>query len=403
MKKCSIVFVGVGGYASLYPELYRRSPHVYDPIAQPVGIVDPYVKSAPCYAWAVENNIPIYNTIEDFYSEYTADLAVIATPIALHKHQCLTALAHGSHVLCEKPLAPLAADVLQLQAAAQKAGRYLGVGFQWSFCRPIAALKADILSGALGAPRHLKALLCWKRGHDYYNTGGWKGRLCAADGSYILDSVVTNATAHYLHNIFFVMGGAPDTAAMPTGVSAEVYRSKDIESFDTVVLKGSFAGGATFWYGATHSNDGDEVCRFCYDFEKAQVRFNVDAQDNRIYAHFADGTVRDYGNPQAAEEQDPKFLTMIRAALGQTDTVPCTPATVLPHAAVCNALFDTVGIADIAPQYRLQGDPAGTWVQGMSAALESAWAANTHLQAPWAVPPVAFAPGAKEFDGVKER
>ena len=45
------------------------------------------------------------------------DLVSITAPNALHKEMSLAAIAAGKHVYCEKPLAPLAADALEMTPA----------------------------------------------------------------------------------------------------------------------------------------------------------------------------------------------------------------------------------------------------------------------------------------------
>ena len=47
------------------------------------------------------------------------DLVSITAPNALHKEMSLAAIAAGKHVYCEKPLAPLAADALEMTLAAE--------------------------------------------------------------------------------------------------------------------------------------------------------------------------------------------------------------------------------------------------------------------------------------------
>ena len=193
-------------------------------------------------------------------------LVLIASPIHMHREQCILAMQHGAHVLCEKPLAPIVQDALAIRDAAAKYNKKLGVGFQMSFCDPIQNLKKDIRAGLLGAPRSLRSYVSWQRFDSYYNSP-WKGRVRDAQGHWILDSILTNATAHYLHNTFFVLGSEQDSAAMPQSLRVELYNGKGIETFDTAFVQGEFAGGSDFFIAVTHSGDRniDPVLR--YEFE----------------------------------------------------------------------------------------------------------------------------------------
>lgn len=391
-KKVRTLLVGIGGYGGLYPDLYRKFPEIYEDLCEFAGVVDPYAEKAGCYSFIKNMGIPVYDAMEAFFKENSAGLAVISTPIQFHKEQCITAMKNGCNVLCEKPLVPLESDAREILAAEEQYKRRVGVGFQWSFSKTMTALKSDVMSGRFGKLITAKSLVCWKRPFSYYD-GSWKGNLYDHDGALILDSVVTNATAHYLHNIFFVLGGEMNTAATPAYVEAEVYRAKKIESFDTCVLRGEFPGGGRFFYGATHSGDKSDCTKFIYKFEKADIRFNIDDLNDYVTAEFTDGQVIEYGNPQAFGELNEKFLCMLKSCRENT-AIPCGVKTILPHLKACNGLFDTVGISGVPEEFiHEESEPRGTYVHGLSDVLEKAF--NTEklpyeLNAKWASPPVKF-------------
>ncbi len=101
-KKVSLLLVGISGYGHSYlNEIFSERNNS----AYLTGVVDINPKRSDYYDEIVEKNIPIYNSLEEFYQEKQADLAIISTPIHLHKEQACYAMNHGSHVLCEKPMA----------------------------------------------------------------------------------------------------------------------------------------------------------------------------------------------------------------------------------------------------------------------------------------------------------
>jgi len=59
---------------------------------------------------------------EDLLRNPAINLIDITSPNALHKPMAMAAIAAGKHVYCEKPLAPSAADCLEMTLAAEKAG-----------------------------------------------------------------------------------------------------------------------------------------------------------------------------------------------------------------------------------------------------------------------------------------
>lgn len=78
------------------------------------------------------------------------DVIDITAPNALHKEMALAALRAGKHVYCEKPLAPLAVDALEMASAAEINGLKTQVGFNY-LCNPmLIQAKHMIESGVLG-------------------------------------------------------------------------------------------------------------------------------------------------------------------------------------------------------------------------------------------------------------
>ena len=414
MEKLRIVLIGIGGYGANYTH-FLKTREAQDFTLE--GVVDPFAEKAPDYDWVQAQGVPVYDTPEAFYAEKAADLAMIATPIPLHRDHCLCALAHGSHVLVEKPLCPTLQDAEALTEAARKAGRFLAVGFQWSFSQPILDLKADILAGKLGKPLYMKAFVSWKRYKHYY-AGNWKGRYRDPQGNWILDSVITNATAHYLHNIFFVAGAslpdgaALDAAAMPEKVRAETYHVKrDTETPDVFALRGTLPGDVPFWYGCSYALAGDPCNRFEFRYENGWVRFGEDEPDTRVRAVFNDGTVKDYGDPQRHEEIYRKFDTVLRAAKGEDAAITCSIPAVLPHLTVTDAIFDRCPnnvIPDkyLTTLYEKPGEPDsdtgvfGTVLRDDLLLCYAQMRLPSELGLSWAQPPVEFRPAEiRRFEG----
>ena len=82
--------VGAGGFARTYLNALwgNMNPEGYDL----VGIIDPYASNSTLYAEIVARGIPIYNTLEEFYQEHTAQLVCIVSPVYVHMEQIRTAI-----------------------------------------------------------------------------------------------------------------------------------------------------------------------------------------------------------------------------------------------------------------------------------------------------------------------
>ncbi len=78
------------------------------------------------------------------------EIVDICTPNRLHTPIALGALAHGRHVLCEKPLATTSEEVRQIRDAAQHAGRLVMAAQHFRFEPSCRQLKALIEGGMVG-------------------------------------------------------------------------------------------------------------------------------------------------------------------------------------------------------------------------------------------------------------
>jgi predicted dehydrogenase len=319
MKKVNIVIVGIGGYANLHVEElinnYNREEY------EIVGVVDPKPENCLHIKRIDELNIPKYKNLEEFYSAAYADLAIISSPIQFHKEQVCLALSKGSHVLCEKPLSASVEDALAMIEAKNNAKRLLAIGYQWSYSTAIQRFKQDILSGKFGKALTFKTIVLWPRDLKYYSRS-WAGKKYDENGNAIFDSVVNNATAHYLHNMFYVLGCTLDSSEMPVKVEAELYRANDIENFDTAIIRSLTEKNVEIFFYASHAVKTSYGPVFSYEFENGTVSYGDADKDGEanLTARFKDGTVQSYGNP--SEDDERKLWTVIDA-VRNNKVIPC--------------------------------------------------------------------------------
>lgn len=391
MQPISLLMVGVGGYAGVYlKELFQNPRGSRFTV---VGAVDPYASASPWYAELQARNIPIYDTVEAFYAEHTAQMAIVVTPIYLHAQQAEYCMAHGSDVLCEKPLCASLADAAAMIAARDRTGRKLAVGFQWSFSAAILALKQDILAGRFGKLRRLRTIVFFPRNLDYYHRGsGWAGKRYAKNGAPLLDSVTANATAHYLHNLLFLTGPQLDRAAQPAEFSAEIYRANPIEMFDTCAMRVRTPDGAELLYYATHAVPMNECYGpiFTVEGEAGTAAMGYDANGREtLTADFADGTHKDYGEPDA---DNIRKLHVFADAVANNAPLPCVAETALPHLELICALAQLYPETPVFPQadVAFSEEAKQYTVRGLGDALKRCYAEGKlphELGLSWAQPP----------------
>lgn len=114
-----------------------------------------------------------------------ADLAIIATPDALHYEPALMALRAGYHLILEKPISPTAEQCHEVIAEAVARERLVMVGHILRHTRLYAHIRAILASGELGdvvSIAHQESMGYWKAAHSYCR-GSWA---CAEKSSPII-------------------------------------------------------------------------------------------------------------------------------------------------------------------------------------------------------------------------
>lgn len=384
----TIALIGIGGYGHYYLDLLLRAPQ-HDGFRIVAGI-DPAPASCHFLAELQAAQIPIYHDVESFYAQSSADLAIISTPIHWHVPLIRAALAHGSHVLCEKPLTAVIQDACGLRNAAAASPQFVAIGYQWSFSDAIQALKQDIMAGNLGRPLRLKTKVFWPRPVDYFRRNSWAGRLKTDDGHWVLDSIVNNATAHYLHNMFYVLGATRETSAWPADVQAELYRANAIESYDAAALRCHTDNGAEVLFYAAHCTPTNINPIFRYEFEAAVVDMMPETP-GRIVAHFSDGRVKDYGDPEATHAN--KLWQSIEAVRTGTPRA-CGIEASMPHTLCVNGAHESMPEIIALPEDLIRTtcrkDLEFIWVEELQEVFEQCYAQgilpSEHNKIPWAKP-----------------
>lgn len=336
-----VVTVGARGYATTY--VHPLLDDMHKGIYTYAGVIARDITKSPFCDRIKEENITICKTLAEYFEQGNkADLVIVSTPPHLHRDECLLAIKNGADVLCEKPIAPLYSQALDMIEASEKSGKFIGICYQWSYSDANRALKSDILAGKLGKAKELKTFVSWPRPWEYYS-GAWKGKICAEDGTWILDSVAGNAAAHYLHNLYFILGDAMNTCDFPETIRCELFRANQIENYDTCLLDIKTKSGVKLFYGASHATEKNESPKFHFTFENAVVTFNMGGEENHIIAKFSDGTVKDYGDP--GQGLNNRIWDAIDAVTTRKPLV-CTVQTALAHTLTVNRLYDHGEIVD---------------------------------------------------------
>ncbi len=335
-----IVVVGIGGYGEKILDGLFLNPDNMD--FEITGYIAPRPKNNEYTKRLEEMGAKAYLSLEDFYAENNVDLAVITSPIEFHIPQTIMSLERNIAVMCEKPIAGTVQDAYKMIEAEKNSDAFVAIGYQWSFSNAILDLKRDILSGMYGKPKRLKTLVLWPRTQRYFTRNNWAGRIKNDQGYWILDSVANNATAHYIHNMFFVLGDSLKSSAQPKTIQANIYRANEIENYDTCIARVVTECDVEMLYYASHSTVKSHEPFLDFEFENGRIYADFD-KEKCIYGQIGDKIIK-YGNP--FEHEMKKIFDCMKTIKGE-DANFCPIKAALPQLKTINAISEFYNIQDI--------------------------------------------------------
>jgi predicted dehydrogenase len=248
-----VALIGISGYGFIYLQMMRELAEL-----GVVKIVAAVVINADQEAANVRDlrarGAAMFSDYEEMLRTLAGqiDLCLIPTGIPWHRRMTVAALQAGANVLVEKPLAGSQADAQAIIEAERAAQRFVAVGFQDFYTPGTRWLKQQLVSGAIGQLRSVRALGFWPRAEDYYRRNGWAGRLYT-QGAAVFDSPFNNAFGHFVNLALYYCGTTLDEVASARDVEAELLRAHAIESFDTGVVRARTANGTALWLGFSHA------------------------------------------------------------------------------------------------------------------------------------------------------
>jgi hypothetical protein len=202
----------------------------------------------------------------------------------------------------------------------------------------------------------------------------------------VFDGPATNAFAHLIHNVMYFAAGDRNEFAIPEEIEGELYRARPLESYDTAVLRGSFASGADFAVAVTHANE-------------ATRPFSMDVLGTKGWARLTEDGAKLESNiglecdcPQSTQQLlEVNHLNFIDVIARRADRFTTRLADTRGYVSATNAmLLSSGGIHDIGPDYarKYQRDgQTGYDVAGLGAAMEETFATGrlfSEQACPWA-------------------
>lgn len=339
-----------------------------------------------------EQGRSIYVSLSDMIQRAGDKIDIISLPVGIPSHSPLAiqAMEAGYHVVLEKPIAATIQEVDALMETSARTGRLCVVGFQHIYTPALQMLREEIERGRLGKIRRAKTYGLWPRSLSYYQRNVWAGQIWA-EGNWVLDGPITNACAHFLNNMLYLVDIEAGGQATIDRLQGELYHAKDIPTYDTGCLRLYTNTGAEVLFLLTHAVDKLTNPITEIEAENATVTWTYDGA--KAVVRYRDGVVRAVegeGNDSHAEA----FRDAIAVLEGRKSEPIFTVRHGRNHVLAVDLLFESSGGIRMIPpsEHELIKLPKGDerlQVKGMAGYMEEAFVQGKLLSevgTPWATP-----------------
>ena len=249
----SVAVLG-SGIGADHCDAYARMPDLFR--------VDVVVDHAQARAMALAARMGATTVLRDAEALFEAgrrfDIVDICLPPGAHRACIDSALAHGAHVVCEKPVLDSLSALDAVAEAARAAGRAVMPIFNCRFGHGFRALQALVAGGLAGAPVAGHLAVQWERDEAYF-AARWRRSRAGSFGG-----VLAAQSIHHLDMATELMGE-------PVRVGAVTRAAFGHEIEDTAALWCETQSGALIALSATLAAAGNRS-EACFVYEHLTAR-----------------------------------------------------------------------------------------------------------------------------------
>jgi len=246
MKTYNVGFIGFGFIGKVQAYAYRNLSLFYDPVplqARITHVCTSRRETAEAGAALVgaERAVTDYRQVTE---ESDVDIVHICTPNHLHRAALLSAMAHGKHIYCDKPLVATEAEAEEIEAALPAYKATAQMGFQNRFFPATLRARQLVEEGFLGDVLEFRAAFLHGGSADPEAPLKWKlsaaaGRGVIADlASHVLDIV------HHLLGDYETLAAASHIAYLRRPSPDDPSRLLDVDAEDCVMVLARMRSGA---------------------------------------------------------------------------------------------------------------------------------------------------------------
>ena len=183
--------------------------------------------------------IAVFETAQELYASGLCDAVIVAVPHYDHPALIMEAFQYGLHAITEKPAGVYTKQVLEMNEAAEKSGKFFGIMYNQRTNPLYKKIRSMVQSGELGHIKRISwTVTKWYRPQAYHDSGAWRSTWKTEGGGTLI-----NQNPHQL-DLWQWMFGMPDklTSFMSFG------KYYDIEVEDDVTAYFEYENGTTGTY-----------------------------------------------------------------------------------------------------------------------------------------------------------
>lgn len=177
MKKIKVGIIGLGSISECHIAGYKALENV-----ELYAVCD--INEQRALSCSNKHGIKhVFTDYNDMLKLVELDAVSVCTWNSEHAPAAIASLNAGKHVLCEKPMATNAQEALEMEKAAEKAGKLLMIGFVRRFGNDAKVLRDFIDAGMMGDIYYAKVSYLRRCGYP----GGWFGDKKRSGGGPLID------------------------------------------------------------------------------------------------------------------------------------------------------------------------------------------------------------------------
>ncbi len=270
-------FIGFGFIGKVQAYAYRNLPLFYDPapLAARITHVCTSRRETAEKGAALLGAPYAVTDYRQVTENPNVDIVHVCTPNHLHKDALLSAMAHGKHIYCDKPLVANEAEADEIQAALAAYKGTAQMGFQNRFLPATLRAGQLVQEGFLGHVLEFRAAFLHGGNADPRAPLTWK--LSAAAGGGVIADLASHVLdlVHHLLGEYESLAAATRIAYQKRPSPDDPSRMLDVDAEDCVMVLARMRSGALGAIEGTKLATGTEdELRFEIHGSRGALRYN---------------------------------------------------------------------------------------------------------------------------------